>query len=643
MVDGDLGTSWIGEARRGSEITIDIPEQDVRTVRVRQPIDAFSAPIETITVHVGDEVVRARFGPRRCATWPVAACSSFADVALPAGTRSDQVTVRLGSIDTERALVPDQVRIAEVSIDGANTIDSGDPVADSCLDLGLTVTAERSAGDSVSVPVRTDATVEEILDGEVVPFESCGPLPLEAGTHQLVTSPGSMFDEVALVPASGWEVSSDGIDVEASIVRRSPDRLTVDIPATTPGTDVTVTLRSSFDPNWRLIADDRSVPSSERDAGNQWIIDGGAARTVTLEYAPSRILRVAVAASLVSVLACAAIIASRRRTTEVVDLADDPDAATPDEHHGLQRRDLVVVTVATVAGVLLAGPLALIIGAATVVALSRLPGWRTQVGVAAPVLLGLAAVWSAAVDPGRPVNIAFAANRWEPSALAALAVAFSFQTVALGGVDSRRPAPPVRAIRRRPTVLGEALGLVDDRRIVGAVVAGALATGFAVALRLDVGELTEAAVSRVRLGLAFDDDSPPLPTVVAALSPFPQRWVAGGLAVVTVVASCVLAGRWVQYERRRAATLTTLALCAIATVVLVDALSVLAALAFVTLAGVVCAGRFHAGAVVAAVGLVVGAVLSLRGLPPSTWPLCTIGVVGAAIGAAVARARPVHP
>ncbi len=442
VLDGDPATWWVGGAIVGDAMTIKIPRQGVSSIRVSQPTDIGTARIHSISAEVGGRVASASFAPPGCSAASEPDCERVV-LRFPKNTVGAFVTLRIRAIDDSDVYSPGLIRIAEVSIRGdqPNVIDRDAGVSGDCLELGLGVGPE--SGKLQTVGVRVTATVGEVLDHQAVPFESCALVSLSPGTQLLETATGTMFDQIAFVPVDGFLRTPPRQEVALQWIQTSPDRLEAVVASSGP---VIIDLRTSFDPGWVLQVGGKSLSAVERDAGNSWTIVVDESAQITVLYEPSIRVRWAMIGSMIAMVGCVALALRKPRRLPSIPLLVESMPVNgfdvPPPAASSFQRDVLTVVGSTALGVALAGPWALAIGAVTLLLIKPFPEWRMSVGLAPPVLLAATAVWSAVTHPDAPVNIDYAAQRWGPSALAALAVVFLFQSVALAAVDARRSQAP---------------------------------------------------------------------------------------------------------------------------------------------------------------------------------------------------------
>ena len=220
------------------------------------------------------------------------------------------------------------VAIAEIGLPGPTTAPPATDRFDSgCRDDLLTV-------DGEGVPLRVSGDLDAALDREPLTVSACGSardgLALEAGSHLLATAPGRTYgidlDEVVLGSERGG----------APLARADQTGVTRD-PA--PGVTVETAGRTDFDlrvegndtPSWLVLGQSWSdgwtatvegtgplgSPTVVNGFANGWYLDpadvGTESVEVTLDWAPQRIIDLALLLSAIASLACAGLVLFLRR------------------------------------------------------------------------------------------------------------------------------------------------------------------------------------------------------------------------------------------------------------------------------------------------------------------------------------------
>ena len=441
VIDGDARTSWIGGARMGTGVTLRVERQALQSVVVTVPADLATAQIRRVVIGVGSKQVKASLGSVTCVRRTTRVCTRSARAEFPPGTIADTVTVSTIKIRTDGTGDDQRVRIAEVVLysgvgEDVSTLDMQAPVARDCIDLGLRIGRENE--QLRPVLVRVDGSIGQLLASDPVAFETCEPVVLGRGANLLESANGSPLDEVALIPSAPQASVTVGSGISVSWERRSADRLDGILEGRGPAT---LSLRTSFDPGWELELDGQRIEATNRDTANSWTVEATGSTQFSIRYEPARQLRRALLVTIVGLLLCSMIaIWSRGRRQEVDPESPDPDVTEPDVTEPSRtswRNDVVPVAIATVIGLALLGPIALGVGAVTIVLLRYVSGASDNIGLAPPLIVGMAAMWSALAYPAVPVSLAYANLRWAPSALVQVAIVFLIQAMCLAVRDVR--------------------------------------------------------------------------------------------------------------------------------------------------------------------------------------------------------------
>ncbi len=631
-LDGDPTTSWVSGAVLDSVLTLHLPDQLIHSISITEPADTGTARISRVETLVGGQRRTATFAATLCTRGKSPVCTRTAVVRLTQPVQASEVMLRITGIDDTSAYDPSLLRIAEVSVnsDPANSVAADRALSSACLDLGLRIGPAGAGGTSILV--RVSGTMGDVLTGRPVTFQACAPLPIGTGTWQLETDPAGMFDQVALVAQLPSRVST----TSAAETTSSAPALTwthtsaerIDALVTGNGS-VTVTLRTSFDPQWVLNVAGRTLPARESNAGNSWTFDANGTTDVTIVYLPSERLRTALALSATSVLCCL-VLAFRRRPTTL--RPDYESGAVPGSLASTPSRfgDITTIVVATALSVALAGPWGLAIGALVLTLVLIDPLSKDVIGLVPPVLLAAAALSSAFTNAGAAVNIDYATRRLTPSTLAAFAVVFLFQSIGLAARDDRvasrhsTHSQPrgVRAwssrVRLRASRLRQSW---THHRLIAilSIAPVAVATAALTPHLLDRSAIPSRLVSNLRLATSYSIFGPnrpvaisvrPLPVALVAFAPISHSWLAAGAAAACVVLAALLAMQW---SRPRVAVLA--AGCggvAMAVLVVIDVRSLpsLLATAFATAGVLLASNRSGSSRTAACTGaLLAGAVL----------------------------------
>jgi arabinofuranan 3-O-arabinosyltransferase len=460
-VDGDPDTAWLGAARIGETLNVRMPEQALRSVRLLSSDEPDAQPIEAVEIRVGDAATVVSRVRRTCDGED--RCTFETTARFPPGTRADRFEIVVDSLDPDAQGT--HVRIDEVIVNGRanDPLDRRSLLGGDCADVGLAV---RDRGRAATpVLVRASGNVGALLAGTRVDVEGCDEISLGEGWHLLEGGDPAFFDRLALT-ATERSVGLPQAGSSAAIEAWRPDRLEASTELERPSI---VTLTTSFDAGWKLVTPSGSfVPSTPFDAVNGWYVPAGEELTLEFVRPGDRLIRLAAAISMLGVLVCLALIAGAARRPgahrrPVVD-PRPPRAVSPGRPGGGSTNTAAVV-VGTLIGVVVVGPIAVVVGAGALVA-GRVGAIR-HFDLVAPVLIALAALTTVVEAPlgSSHVNMSFAASRPWSSGLVSIGVAFLIVSVAWASSASASrsgtsltthaaPAhgqpPPVR--RSRPTL-----------------------------------------------------------------------------------------------------------------------------------------------------------------------------------------------
>ena len=350
-VDGDPDTAWQTPVNdvRGQSIRVESAAPfatDGLELRVRR--DGLHSIPSRVTVQFDD------------------AAPLTVDVAAP-----DPGPVAPGATATLTVPVPattaQRVTLTVDEIVEANSKDwfTGNPTVlpVGIVDLGLPVRATVPADDSAfttgcrddlvamngtPVPVVAAGTVGAALDRAPLDLAACGPeLRLAAGRQLLSTTPASAtgiaVNSVVLASAAGGTAGADTlVDGPApapagpTSTSEQPSRLTWTTAVTAASQPYWVVLGQSLSPGFRATTAsgvDLGPPTLINGYANGWLIDPatvGADQTITITWAPQRLVWFGLAASALGVLVCIALLCWPRRQRSRVDpVPTDPVGIAP--------------------------------------------------------------------------------------------------------------------------------------------------------------------------------------------------------------------------------------------------------------------------------------------------------------------------
>ena len=333
-VDGNPATAWttpFGQAV-GSTLTLTVaPGGGVDRFDLVQPIDALHSPITELQVRAGDTAVTVAV--------PAPDATGRSTVVLPAAlpADADRITLTITGVEPRTTIdrrygEPTQLPAAVGEVEG--------------LPLGTAGIVERPVGcrtDLLSVdgtPVGVDisaATLDRLLAGEAVDVGTCGgaPLPLDAGTHRIVTGAG--------IDAAG----TTGIDIDRITLRASyawndnhpePPAVTVERTRTTRTATVGpcpagcwLVLGEGYNDAWTASAStggaSTSLGAPQQVSGgfNGWYLaPSNETRTVTTTWTPQSSLNIALLIAALGVLGCLLLALLDRRSARPIPACEPP-------------------------------------------------------------------------------------------------------------------------------------------------------------------------------------------------------------------------------------------------------------------------------------------------------------------------------
>jgi hypothetical protein len=482
-LDGDPGTAWqtpLGAVRdQWLEVRVPAPvEIDGLSLQVLDD-DRHSLPAR-VRIEAGTEVREADV--QRAASSNGVATGRVAFPAL----RGDRFRVTVTEIDAAQApnfytdfpqTLP--VGIAELGLGEVTVSPLPTEFATRCRDDLVTV-------DGRALRVRVRGTTADALARRALAVEACGAdagAALGAGEHVLSTTAGRLtgldLDRVVLASAAGGE---QGLPVAQGRVGEfggGAGRALPTVRVTEEGrTRLRLAVEGATEPFWLVLGQSHSpgwsaTLSGRGDLGaprlvdgyaNGWYVDPGRrdAFVVTLEWEPQRRVWVALAASVVALLACIAIVIATRRRARMMPAADD---GRVELHSPLEPLGGSPVRGAVFFGPLLAGSIAAIViepwagaaVAASVVLALVVPRARALLTVLPPLLVLAAGIYIVRNQIRYDLPPVFEWPTFFPRArpLAWLAVALAAAD-ALVEQLRRGPHLPPMPIRSRSREAGEA-------------------------------------------------------------------------------------------------------------------------------------------------------------------------------------------
>lgn len=333
-IDGDPTTAWQTpiNSPSGHTLTVTNPEPfDVDGIDLTLRRDGLHSVPTVVTITANGEA------PRRVELPPIgigdrSQRGATETVTLPyraSRVKELQLTIEevqeANSIDWfggSTTVLP--VAIAELDLPVRAQVPGPDtPIDDACRDDLVTV-------NGTGVPARVHGTVGQVLDGSLMELEGCGPTSLTDGKSLVETSGGVLtgfdVDRLAFSSAPGGGAGRNTLEEGPQPVTAPPDN-TVSRPGTltwkmsVSGADEPywVVLGQSQSPGFTATA--RGVAGSEPvDLGrsviingyaNGWLVDPdqvGRDATITIDFAPQRMVWIALVLSAIGVLACLALL-----------------------------------------------------------------------------------------------------------------------------------------------------------------------------------------------------------------------------------------------------------------------------------------------------------------------------------------------
>ena len=309
-IDGDEGTAWQATLGRqdGQEFTVSFREPRRVESFILRFRDDDSHSIPTVVSISGD---REALGTYRLEALPPSVEGERRlDIDVP-DSEVSELTVRIESVRSKVTMdwysgLPVELPVGLVEIDGLPVPVIDLFLQDSCRDDLLLL-------DGEPVAVRVVGPVEDAVARKPLSIVPCGPpVRLEAGEHHLEATPGRLtgIDIDRLVLRSGTAVSPVVSELLPHVAVLDWNRTSRDLVISAPDSPFWLVLGESFSEGWQLSSDDADVdpaPVLIDGFANGWLIDpagheGGLA--LHLEWTPQRLVRIGLAVSLLTALAC---------------------------------------------------------------------------------------------------------------------------------------------------------------------------------------------------------------------------------------------------------------------------------------------------------------------------------------------------
>ena len=420
-VDGDPTTFWGGSFQGVDDQWIQVDQGQPRSVGhldLQIVADGRHSVPTQITITPDGDASRAVTVPLPAiADQPGANATVSVPVDFPAVTgqvlKFGISAVRLVQVKDwySDAQVAAPVAIAELGIPGVQmptvtaTFDSG------CRD-------DLVAIDAKPVPVRVTGSTEQALSRQGLAVATCDPtqaVTMLAGEHTLTTGVGHQLginiDQLALASARGGgamavaQLAAEPVLPGPAISVTNTGRVSYDATVDHADAPFWLAVSQSWSDGWKATVNGKSLPAPQviNGYGNGWLIDpavyGAGPLNFHVEFAPQRIVWVAIGLSALGLVVCLALVVfgrSRRDAHALVNRPDEP--LDPALTLPLGRGGVASVT-KTVA---IAGPISLFVALTTPV-----HGWGLPI-----VVVGVAAITVVALRwrRGRGLAAALAAG-----------------------------------------------------------------------------------------------------------------------------------------------------------------------------------------------------------------------------------------
>jgi arabinofuranan 3-O-arabinosyltransferase len=383
--DGDPATTW-RQTRQGEKLDVQLySKRPVREVQVVvNPAAAVSRPT-AVRFQAGDRSIDLTLDKDGTAELPRPwTVSRFSLQVLQADTAYSV---------SGQEFVPLDPGISDIRLDGRSL--KPHPAHRRVYPCGSGPTL-RIGDQTIQTTFR--ASTLELIRGRSVPLLTCGSdeIPLGTTATDVLAEPTSLFrlDTLSLVRVSAQPSTATSLDVQRD---SGSMPVSVDLPARS-GPSV-LTLPQNANDGWVATMGNQRLEPQRVDGWKQgWIVPGGDAARVHLDYKPETTFRIALGVGLVGLVICvlAAALRPRRR-----------DESEPLPALGIGRAGVLDVVVVVAAAGLLAGWYG--VGAAVVAlvagfAVRRFDGWG-WLAAGAMLLVGAGLSWDR-------ITLASWANDW---------------------------------------------------------------------------------------------------------------------------------------------------------------------------------------------------------------------------------------
>jgi arabinofuranan 3-O-arabinosyltransferase len=390
--DGDGDTAWIGPFGPAVGTTLRLTaDRSLERFTLRQPAGDYSR-ITAVRVAgaavAHDAVVNA--GPDGAAT-----------ITLPQALPAGPITIEITGVDERTTIdrryaepVALPVAISELSIGRRTpvpaTVDTG------CRD-------DLVAIDGAPLPIRITASSADLLAGTAVAATLCADpaVELAAGDHELVTTPGTGLDvDRVVLDAGGRSAAAAGSSVDAGPAATvdASSRLARTVTVRDCPAGCWLVLGEGFHEAWAASIDgtDLGTPALVDGGFNGWRIPAReGATTVELRWTAQRPLDVALALSVLAVLACLVLALLDRRPIELPAPAPGPRLTWTDPPTTGRRR-LLPIAVWVVGAALLVQPgwgLVAAFAGVVLVSVCGQPRWAGLVTLVLLAVIALGVLW----------------------------------------------------------------------------------------------------------------------------------------------------------------------------------------------------------------------------------------------------------
>jgi arabinofuranan 3-O-arabinosyltransferase len=389
-VDGDRATSWVAApGDQTPSLTLDLgSRQSVSTLRLHLDRDTPMALPRQVAVAAGG----------RSWTFEVPA-GGLLRLPAPVLTRTLRITVlsaELRATTSTRFGAPRLLPagITEVAVNGVVNRRSAGPIEFSCSS-GLAVLV-----DGIPLPMRAEATREQLLAGEPVRARTCdqAPTTLAAGAHRLRLAASPSASPLTLtLRRPGLELAGSAPAGTATPLSWQATSRTVRVETTAPALLV---VRENFNAGWQASLDGRRLAAVRVDGWQQaWRLPAGASGEVSLRYAPQTGFRAGLLLGLLAVVGLLVLVGTARR----------PSAAPPVGERSMPPR--WATALCGTASFVLAGFVGLAVAAAAIGLGWLAVRWRGGLPAWSPAVLILLAGCAEAIRPsGGPQPLAGSAG-----------------------------------------------------------------------------------------------------------------------------------------------------------------------------------------------------------------------------------------